>query len=516
MCLLLNAFREPWNITGMTSYKTRDYCEAQFRSVTFSIIRGLHLRLYGRVLRMRGCVCRCHTWLDHTRPGPSRQNLQAGTTLQFSSSKLKYRKVKVAQCGKNSPRGSNLFSRAPEAIEQLQAEKFIIENGTFRTGNDDDNDDVTKTQDMESLDVLISRPFDIPTAISEPGDFPINANRGKPKKILIWNEAYGTTTYGFGSGRGPFVRAGCRVDTCFMTANRSLTRIQDFDAIIFHFRSTEKKDLPTARSPHQRWVFYETESASYIYQDPAIYNFLFNWTFTYRHDSDIVFRYGKVKSIQKTRNNVTSVQDYSLGKTRLAAWFVSHCSTRSGRERYVMDLKEHIKIDVYGKCGPYQCSRKNQTSCYKMAAKKYKFYLSFENSLCLDYVTEKFFSILRYDLVPVVFGLGKYEHLAPPHSYINALKFKDAEALAKYLLYLDSNNTAYNEYFGWKGSYVLEDDWATKADSFCSLCAKLHDDPKPKIYEDLRKWFVFGSECKTVRPRTQRAKLYEKFKLRFA
>ncbi|RXG72190.1 hypothetical protein Avbf_05653, partial [Armadillidium vulgare] len=50
-------------------------------------------------------------------------------------------------------------------------------------------------------------------------------------------------------------------------------------------------------------------------------------------------------------------------------------------------------------------------------------------------------------LVPVVFGGGDYSAVSPPHSYINVRKFPNAKSLAEYLLYLDSNDTAYMEYF---------------------------------------------------------------------
>ena len=58
-------------------------------------------------------------------------------------------------------------------------------------------------------------------------------------------------------------------------------------------------------------------------------------------------------------------------------------------------------------------------------------------------------------MVPVVYGAGPYDTIAPPKSYINVFDFKNVHELAEYLLYLDKNDTAYNEYFRWASVVIL-------------------------------------------------------------
>jgi len=77
-------------------------------------------------------------------------------------------------------------------------------------------------------------------------------------------------------------------------------RVQDFDAVVFHdpFLSG-LKDVPAKRSPHQRYIFWTQEPPSYhtflnLWNDAAGF---FNWTMTYRWDSDIVSPYGFVRKI---------------------------------------------------------------------------------------------------------------------------------------------------------------------------------------------------------------------------
>ena len=59
-----------------------------------------------------------------------------------------------------------------------------------------------------------------------------------------------------------------------------------------------------------------------------------------------------------------------------------------------------INVTVYGKCST---SGEKTEDAFKNLD-NYYFYLSFENSLCDDYITEKFFKMLKQNIVPVVMG----------------------------------------------------------------------------------------------------------------
>jgi len=174
------------------------------------------------------------------------------------------------------------------------------------------------------------------------------------------------------------------------------------------------------------------------------------------------------------------IDSYAEGKSKLVAWLVSNCATANGRLDYAHRLQRHIPVDIYGKCGTLKsakCAHGKDVECRQMMGLDYKFVLAFENSMCRDYITEKYFANLENNMVPIVMDLdGNYAKIVPPRSYINAMDFPTVKALADYLKMLDKNDTLYNEYFWWKKHYLLGDFFN---DSMCQLCSKLHVPPVP-------------------------------------
>ena len=71
-----------------------------------------------------------------------------------------------------------------------------------------------------------------------------NASESELKYILFWNEAYGTKEYDIGFGRQPFYDNLCPETRCFATDDRNLKQAEEFDAVFFHQRSLDFKDIP--------------------------------------------------------------------------------------------------------------------------------------------------------------------------------------------------------------------------------------------------------------------------------
>ncbi|KAJ8955768.1 hypothetical protein NQ318_008642 [Aromia moschata] len=309
------------------------------------------------------------------------------------------------------------------------------------------------------------------------------------KYILYWTQMFGRPDFNLGLGSDIF--RGCPVSNCYATDNKSYLPVDRFDAILFHGveYSIKLHGRPKVRSQHQYYVYSSQESPLNTLQFPNLTDF-YNWTMTYRLDSDIVRPYGFYEKT-KADYDPPSIEELQRRPFKIA-WMVSNCETLSLRKVLYEKLNRHIKVDVYGHCGNITCLKQNSEKCYRFLEENYKFYLSFENSICKDYVTEKMYNILQKNLVPIVYGGADYEKNTPPHSVIDVKKFKTVKELAEYINFLDKNPEEYLKYFEWKNRFIVR---TSNERTLCSLCSKLNEPIKHKSYASIFKWWNIEETC---------------------
>lgn len=160
-----------------------------------------------------------------------------------------------------------------------------------------------------------------------------------------------------------------------------------------------------------------------------------------------------------------------------------------------------FQVDIFGQCGPKKCPRSSNEDCWKMVEKDYKFYLAFENSICVDYVTEKFFNSISHQVIPIVLGGADYSGMAPKKSYISVHDLdNDPARLARSLKKLDENDELFAEYFWWKDFYQVKMADEDRIQAFCKICQKLHDPNQGEsVYSDLNEWWDHKSKCRRAR-----------------
>lgn len=145
---------------------------------------------------------------------------------------------------------------------------------------------------------------------------------------------------------------------------------------------------------------------------------------------------------------------------------------------------------------------RDKDDCDRMLERDYKFYLAFENSLCKDYTTEKFWQKLTLRIVPVVLKRSIVQSYAPPGSFIAADDFRSPRELAMYLKELASDPVAYERRFDWRRDYRIvflngnDHDVRERPWGFCTLCSIIHGHrPAQRTYKDLNEWWSKDAKC---------------------
>ena len=248
--------------------------------------------------------------------------------------------------------------------------------------------------------------------------------------------------------------------------------ISDADMVLFSDIEVNRYMTPPPRRPNQLWAFFSKEpqiklTSKHISQ----WNGLFNYSATFVRDNEgslHIFR-AQIKRLQ-ANGTMFFTPKPSMRPVRIL-WFVSHCSLpprtkriSSAREEYILELSRYVTIDIFTS-NSKECGRRfgNLVQNSKKGEPKmddYMFYLSFENSLCKDYVSEKVWKVLESNSTTIPIALGgtsieEYEAVTPPNSFLHVKNFTSPAALARHLQLVSTSDTAFHYYNQWRNEFQL-------------------------------------------------------------
>ncbi|GLH02600.1 FucTC_1 protein [Gryllus bimaculatus] len=202
----------------------------------------------------------------------------------------------------------------------------------------------------------------------------------------------------------------------------------------------------------------------------------YNWTMSYRADSDISFPGAQVvpgpgprgwlapaappppPDVVASLPSVPPQSGVSQNAVRVA-FFNDFCHLEPTTRAFVAVLKLFLRVDEMGK----------------------------------DYEVEKLYDYLQLDIVSVVSGSGNYIAVLPPHSFVNARDFRSVSDLAVYLLFLAQHPQEYAKFSWWKSHYRLV---RSPPANLCRLCEKLQQPQPPKAYVSVWKYWHGQYMCR--------------------
>lgn len=221
--------------------------------------------------------------------------------------------------------------------------------------------------------------------------------------------------------------------------------------------------LPLPRRAHHDWALFHEESPKNNYKlfhKPVIT--LFNYTATFSRHSHLPLttQYLEGVDVLTSHRYLVPLRSKNSLRKRLAplVYVQSDCDPPSDRDSYVRELMTYIEVDSYGECLrnrdlPQQLNNPASMDAdgfYRIIA-QYKFILAFENAVCDDYITEKFWRPLKLGVIPVYYGSPSITDWLPSNkSAILVAEFSHPRELASYIRQLDHDDRLYEAYIEWK------------------------------------------------------------------
>eukprot|EP00039_Didymoeca_costata_P025079 m.12265 g.12265 ORF g.12265 m.12265 type:complete len:393 (-) comp4624_c0_seq1:28-1206(-) len=227
-----------------------------------------------------------------------------------------------------------------------------------------------------------------------------------------------------------------------------------------HDRSAVINLLPQGQfernGPHQIFMMNShAESAEYY---PVLYHkwfrSMFEITLGYHPGFDhyLTSQYWNYETLKKAKSASPVPRETS---TELVAMMISNCHPKNNRAVYLRELMKHVEVASYGKCDR---NKETDTHAYENQYRtkkqhifsRHRFAIAFENSNCVDYITEKIVDAYFAGAIPVYMGAPNIKEYVPKNSYVDASVFEKPSDLAAHLKSIAENREKYYSYHAWR------------------------------------------------------------------
>lgn len=136
-------------------------------------------------------------------------------------------------------------------------------------------------------------------------------NRSQTKMILTWTPFFGKPMTNDYLNGCPFR------NVCFISTKHS--DYKDADAFVYHATDMDLRNLPPEKSPAQLYVLLSHESPPHTHAKAYELSNFFNWTMTYRLDSDVPYPYSYIVKAAVSLSVHPSIEALALSDEQASA-----------------------------------------------------------------------------------------------------------------------------------------------------------------------------------------------------
>ncbi|KAI6213036.1 Alpha-(1,3)-fucosyltransferase C [Aphelenchoides besseyi] len=290
---------------------------------------------------------------------------------------------------------------------------------------------------------------------------------------------------------------------CLHTSNRSAEDVAELR--VFHERHVNVEDLPSD-SPRAYNLLFTLEPPYLTYSkygDQKLPPDYFHHFASYRTSTSIYYPYDQFVSLDESTTDddqwtKAQIEEKLKLKKIPVLIAMSNCNSDAKRHVYVRELQKHIEITRVGACdGTIHCTKdppghalRKDMECMQHLNEAHYFYLAFENSVCPELLTEKFWR-LRQLIVPIVLTRSVIPQHIPNDTFIAANDFESSFALAAYLKWLIGNPKEYQKYFEWTKRFRRTPLTEAEINVGCQLCKLAYEnrDQQPTAIPNYKEYW---------------------------